>query len=88
LKELLLAYRWKIKRSGEHSIKIEKGKRRNQEILLVGAAEMHRPYSSSTHEEDSDQYHAEQQYDCQRTEAPLHRHAHRLLRVFKTFDRY
>src|SRR6516225_5189190 len=53
LKKFLPADGRQIKRSGKHDVKIKTGERRNQEIVFVYCAEMHRFDPFSSHQHDS-----------------------------------
>src|SRR5262249_53665814 len=61
-----------MERGGKYEIEIKKGKRRNQIILLVNLAEMECLYLLSLHQNNSSQYHCEQQYDSECGQISLH----------------
>src|SRR5262249_17459967 len=67
------ASEWKNERSGEQEIEIEEGKRRNQEIRLVGAPELHRSDPLTFQQKDPGQNHSQQENDGQSSKIFLHR---------------
>src|SRR5262249_39285782 len=54
-----------IERSGEQDIEIEEGKRRNQEIRLVGTPKLHRFDPLAFQQKDPGQNHSQQENDRQ-----------------------
>src|SRR5262245_10494276 len=66
-----------IERGGEQDIEIEQGKRRNQEIGLVGAPELHRFDPLAFQQKDPGQNHSQQDNDREGSKIFWHR---RLLR--------
>jgi len=62
-----------IERGGEQDIEIEQGKRRNQEIGLVGAPELHRFDPLALQQKDPGQNHSQQDNDREGSKICWHR---------------
>src|SRR5262249_54828362 len=60
-------------RGGEQDIEIEEGKRRNQEIRLVGAPELHRFDPLAFQQKDPGQNHSQQENDREGSKISWHR---------------
>lgn len=75
MEELLRTYGREFESSSEDEIEIEKGKRRDQEILPVNFPEIHGGDALSSHQQSPGDYHSEHQYDCQRGKICLHKNA-------------
>src|SRR5262245_3293745 len=62
-----------IERGGEQDVEIEEGKRRNQEIRLVGAPEFHRFDPLAFQQKDPGQNHSQQENDRESSKIFRHR---------------
>jgi hypothetical protein len=75
MEELLCTYGGEFECGSENEIEIEKGKRRDQEILPVNFPEIKCRDALASHQQNPGDYHTKHQYDRQRGKIFLHKDA-------------